>query len=248
VARLRELGFEVYGGVRRSDEPDALILDVTKEADVAALRERFAGVPLAGLVNNAGIAIAGPLEYLPLSDWRRQLEVNVIGVVAVTQALLEPLRAGGGRVVNISSVGGRAASPFFGPYSASKFALEGLSDALRQELRPWRIPVSVVEPGAINTGIWDKGRTRGDELIASLDERGRELYGRQLEVLGGVISGLEPAGLPAEAVADVVAKALCVRRPRTRYVVGRDARLRLAVAAVLPERWMDALVAARMGL
>jgi NAD(P)-dependent dehydrogenase (short-subunit alcohol dehydrogenase family) len=221
---------------------------VTKPADVAALRERFAGVPLAGLVNNAGLAISGPVEFVPIDEWRGLLEVNVLGVVAVTQALLEPLRAGGGRIVNISSVGGRRASAFLGPYCSSKFGLEALSDALRQELSPWGIGVSLVEPGAINTPIWGKGRARGEQLLSGLGERGSELYGRQLEAVRAVTEELEAKGLPPEAVARVVGRALCARRPRTRYLLGARSRVELGLAAALPDRWMDRLVRRGMGL
>jgi NAD(P)-dependent dehydrogenase (short-subunit alcohol dehydrogenase family) len=191
--RLARGDFTVLAGVRRQEDADALhaaeariepvIVDVTDAAAVAALRERLAGAPLAGLVNNAGIAIAGPLEGIPLDELRRQYEVNVFGLVAVTQALLEPLRAGRGRIVNVGSIGGRIATPFVAPYSSSKAAVRSLSTSLRRELRPWGIRVALVEPGALDTPIWAKGEAGAEETIGTLSERVRTLYAKQLDAL-----------------------------------------------------------------
>src|SRR5688500_10451554 len=155
---LAQRGLDVLAGVRKDadaervgglhDRVEAVKVDVADEASVAALAERVGDAGLAGLVNNAGISVSGPLEFVPLEEWRRQLEVNVIGQVAVTQALLPALRRARGRIVNIGSVGGRVAIPLLSPYNASKFALEGITDSLRRELRPLGVHVAIVEPGA----------------------------------------------------------------------------------------------------
>ena len=166
---LDELGWRVFAGVRKAVDGDALrdlasdrlvplILDVADEAGVARAADEVAAVVgddgLHGLVNNAGIAVGGPLEFVPLEDVRRQFEVNVFGLLRTTQAMLSMIRAARGRVVNVSSQGGKVAAPYFGPYCASKFAVEAMSDSLRRELKPWGLHVSVVEPGAIDTAIW----------------------------------------------------------------------------------------------
>lgn len=249
VTHLSELGFDVYRGLREpSEDARALLLDVTDERHIAALRERFAGERVAGLVNNAGIAISAPIEFVPLADLRRQLEVNVVGLVAATQALAAPLRAGRGRIINIGSIGGRQASPFFGPYNASKFAVEALTDAMRGELAPSGITVTVVEPGAIRTPIWGKGRETEDHVLDSLGPDGQALYGERLRRVRELTKRLEHSGLEPDAVARVVGRALTSARPRTRYVVGLAARGQLLAGALLSDRTMDRLLARGMGL
>jgi NAD(P)-dependent dehydrogenase (short-subunit alcohol dehydrogenase family) len=223
-----------------------LKLDITDSASIAAAAETVtaaSGGRLAGLVNNAGIAVTAPLEFLPVEELRRQLEVNVIGHVAVTQAFLEALRAARGRIVNISSIGGRIALPLLGAYAGSKFALEGISDALRRELRPWGIAVAVVQPGAIATPIWDKGSVAAEGLLAEAPAEASERYGPLIETMRS--GALEAArdGLPPAAVADIVAHALTSARPRTRYLVGREAKVRATLARVLGDRVFDALIA-----
>jgi NAD(P)-dependent dehydrogenase (short-subunit alcohol dehydrogenase family) len=183
---LRELGFDVVAGVRRDEDAERLggqglrtvRLDVTDAAQVAATREAVGDEALAGLVNNAGVAVAAPLEYLPLDQLRRQLEVNLIGQVAVIQAFLPALRRAGGRIVNVSSIGGRVAGPLLSPYTASKFALEGLSDSLRREVRPQGVDVILIEPGGVKTPIWGKGSELARELIARMPSEAERLYGR----------------------------------------------------------------------
>ena len=179
---LASLGFKVFAGVRRDEDADRLRavangsiepvhIDVTDQAsiDAAAGRVREAtGGSIAGLVNNAGIAVPGPLEHLPVDEFRRQLEVNVTGQVAVTQAFLPMLRPSRGRIVNIGSIGGRVAAPMLGPYAASKHAMEGLTDSLRRELRPSGIEVSIIRPGPIATEIWERGNTKAGELLARM--------------------------------------------------------------------------------
>jgi NAD(P)-dependent dehydrogenase (short-subunit alcohol dehydrogenase family) len=217
---------------------------VTDPAQVAALADRVGPGPLAGLVNNAGIAVAGPLEGVPLNAFRRQYEVNVFGLLAVTQALLQPLRAGRGRIVNVGSIGGRLDTPFVGPYSSSKAAVRSLSAALRRELRPWRIAVALVEPGALDTPIWRKGEDGAD----ALSEHVRSLYARQLEALRAGVRKVASGAASPEAAAEAIEHALTARRPRAIYTVGRDARIQGALHAVLPARAFDALVQRAMGL
>ena len=163
ATHLAGLGFHVLAGVRDpADAPDGLeplLLDVTSESDVAAAAERVGG-ELHALVNNAGIAISGPVEIVPVEEWRRLMEVNLLGQVAVTRALLPAILRARGRVVNMSSISGRVANPLFGPYAASKFALEAVSDALRREVGPHGVRVVSVEPGGIATPIWGKGHGR----------------------------------------------------------------------------------------
>jgi NAD(P)-dependent dehydrogenase (short-subunit alcohol dehydrogenase family) len=248
---LRELGFDVFAGVRKQEDAgraqaaglQPLMLDVTDADSIESARRELEGERLAGLVNNAGIAVSGPLEFIPVDEFRRQLEVNVVGQVAVTQALLPLLRRSRGRVVNISSIGGRVALPLLGPYAASKFALEALSDSLRREMRPFGVEVVVVEPGGIKTPIWDKGNQRADDLMKAMPPEATELYGETVEKIRAESRKIaEDRGLPPRAVAEVVGKALTARRPKTRYLVGRDAKVRAAMAKRAPDRLMDALI------
>jgi NAD(P)-dependent dehydrogenase (short-subunit alcohol dehydrogenase family) len=258
IARdLARAGFFVFGGVRRIEDAAALaaecgaafaplVFDVTDDRQVAAaaaqVAERLGGEPLWGLVNNAGIAVPGPLRYVPLDAVRQQLEVNVIGVLRVTRAFLPlMLRAplaprGRGRVVNMSSVSGRFASPFFGPYAASKHALEAISDSWRRELLPQGVDVVTIEPGHIRTPIWEKA--------ADLSPYRETEYGAALARLKELVS--RRAGLPPEAVSRVVVRALTRRRPRTRYVVSDNVWLGWYLPRVLPDRWFDALAASRL--
>jgi NAD(P)-dependent dehydrogenase (short-subunit alcohol dehydrogenase family) len=252
AVRLARAGFDVLAGVRREEDGAALhaddgriepvLVDVTDAGQIAALGERVAGAPLAGLVNNAGIAVAGPLEGIPLDEMRRQYEVNVFGLLAVTQALLEPIRAGHGRIVNIGSIGGRINTPFVGPYSSSKAAVRSLSAALRRELRPWDIRVALVEPGALDTPIWRKGEEGAEETIGALPERVRTLYARPLEALVAATRKIAANASSPDDAAQAVEHALTAQRPRTLYTVGREARIQGALHGVLPARTFDALV------
>jgi NAD(P)-dependent dehydrogenase (short-subunit alcohol dehydrogenase family) len=256
AVRLARAGFDVLAGVRREEDGAALhaddgriepvLVDVTDAGQIAALGERVAGAPLAGLVNNAGIAVAGPLEGIPLDEMRRQYEVNVFGLLAVTQALLEPIRAGHGRIVNIGSIGGRINTPFVGPYSSSKAAVRSLSAALRRELRPWDIRVALVEPGALDTPIWRKGEEGAEETIGALPERVRTLYARPLEALVAATRKIAANASSPDDAAQAVEHALTAARPRTLYTVGRQARIQGALHSVLPARTFDALVARAM--
>ena len=214
---------------------EELILDVT---DAGQIREAAAGIEeLHGLVNNAGIAIAAPLEFLPPDELRRQLEVNVIGQLAVTQAFLPALRRGRGRIVNIGSIAGRSALPFLGAYAASKFALEAITDSLRVELAPFGIEVSVVEPGTIATPIWSKPQRNAE----AMPPEARELYGARTEAFRAAAAKRSSGGVPADEVAKVVEHALTASRPRTRYLVGPDAKRR-ALLQKLPDRARDRIL------
>jgi len=255
--RLAREGFRVFAGVRkpqdaerlRAEGLEPLEVDVTDPAAIAAAARRVGEdtESLAGLVNNAGVAVASPFETLDLDDLRRQLEVNFVGHVAVTQAFLPRLRRAQGRIVNVGSIGGRMALPFNGPYHASKFAMEAFSDSLRQELRPWGIHVAIVEPGAIDTPIWERGSQEAKRLAEGMSAEGRELYGAQLSRVDEVVGEMTRGAIPPEKVADVIVHALTARRPRARYVVGRDARMQLVLKALLPTRVLDAAVARMMG-
>jgi NAD(P)-dependent dehydrogenase (short-subunit alcohol dehydrogenase family) len=253
---LRELGFDPVAGVRRDEDAERLEghglqtvrLDVTDEAQIAAAREAIGDGVLAGLVNNAGVAVAAPLEYVPLDQFRRQLEVNLIGQVAVTQVFLPALRRAGGRIVNVSSIGGRVALPLLSPYNASKFALEAVSDSLRRELRPQGVDVIVIEPGGIKTAIWKKGNKLADELISEMPPEAERLYGRLVAGVRRETVKIErERGLSPRAVAEVIGTALSVERPRTRYVVGREAKVRANLARLLPDRAMDRLIGRALG-
>jgi NAD(P)-dependent dehydrogenase (short-subunit alcohol dehydrogenase family) len=253
---LRELGFDPVAGVRRDEDAERLEghglqtvrLDVTDAAQIAAARQAIGDGVLAGLVNNAGVAVAAPLEYVPLDQFRRQLEVNLIGQVAVTQVFLPALRRAGGRIVNVSSIGGLVALPLLSPYNASKFALEAVSDSLRRELRPQGIDVIVIEPGGIKTPIWTKGNKLADEMISEMPPEAERLYGRLVAGVRRETVKIErERGLSPRAVAEVIGTALTVERPRTRYVVGREAKVRANLARLLPDRAMDRLIGRALG-
>jgi NAD(P)-dependent dehydrogenase (short-subunit alcohol dehydrogenase family) len=254
--RLARGGFDVLAGVRREEDGAALraedgriepvLVDVTDGGQIAALAQRVGASPLAGLVNNAGIAVAGPLEGVPLDEIRRQYEVNVFGLLAVTQALLEPIRTGRGRIVNVGSIGGRINTPFVGPYSSSKAAVRSLSASLRRELRPWGIQVALVEPGALDTPIWRKGEEGAQEAIAAMPERVRTLYARPLEALVAATRTIAAGAASPDDAAQAIEHALTAERPRTLYTVGRQARVQGALHDVLPARAFDALVARAM--
>jgi NAD(P)-dependent dehydrogenase (short-subunit alcohol dehydrogenase family) len=259
---LDRLGFKVFAGVRKeadgkqleseaSEQLEPLILDVTDSADISRAAERVAEVTegrLAGLINNAGIGVGGPLELLSISDFRRQIEVNLIGQVAVTQAFIPALRQAHGRLVFISSIGGLIALPYMSPYHASKWGIEAVGDAARQELRRFGVQVSIVEPGSIATPIWEKGTESAKAIRGSLSAEGQELYGGPVGRFEEAMRRSAEQGAPPEKVAKVVTHALTARRPRTRYPVGADARVMATLKRVLPDRLRDRLVARASGL
>jgi NAD(P)-dependent dehydrogenase (short-subunit alcohol dehydrogenase family) len=253
---LAQRGLDVLAGVRKDsdaervgalhDRVSPVKLDVTDAASVAALPGAVGDAPLAGLVNNAGISVSGPLEFVPLDEWRHQLEVNVIGQVAVTQALLPALRRARGRIVNIGSVGGRVAVPLLSPYNASKFAMEGITDSLRRELRPLGVHVAIVEPGAIATRIWEKGTAAADEMLAGAPPEAEAIYGETIAAVRVQAEKATREAIPPEEVAEAVAHALTAKRPRTRYPVGKDAKQRIRASGLLPDRAFDAIMARMM--
>jgi NAD(P)-dependent dehydrogenase (short-subunit alcohol dehydrogenase family) len=249
---LRELGFDAVAAVRKDEDAERLAarglrtvkLDVTDVDSIAAAREELGDGQLAGLVNNAGVAVAAPLEFLPLDQLRHQLEVNLIGQLAVTQRFLPALRAARGRIVNVSSIGGRVALPLVGAYHASKFALEAVSDTLRRELLTQGVDVIVIEPGGVKTPIWRKGDELATELTADLPPEGRRLYGSLIAAIRTQTTKIATeTGIEPSVVAEAIGHALTAKRPRARYLVGRDAKMRAPAAAVLPDRLMDRIVA-----
>jgi NAD(P)-dependent dehydrogenase (short-subunit alcohol dehydrogenase family) len=240
AVRLARSGWRVFAGVRRAgDAPDGteeILLDVTNEQQVRAAAERIE--ELHGLVNNAGIALAVPLEFIPLEELRRQLEVNVVGQVAVTQAFLPQLRRTRGRIVFVGSIAGRSALPFLGPYAASKHALEAVADTLRLELRPFGVDVSLVQPGTIKTPIWTKSAEVADAMANSAPAELSELYGERIAAFREVAMKRGAKGASPEGVARAIEEALTMKRPRTRKLVGLDAKVRSGVER-LPDRFRD---------
>lgn len=259
------LGWDVFAGVRRDEDGKRLqakstgdlrpvLLDVTDLASVEAMaKEVAANVGDAGLtavVNNAGIAVGGPVEYMAIDEWRRQFEVNVFGQVAVTKAVLPLIRpsASRGRIVFIGSIGGRIASPFIAPYAASKHAIEAIAESMRHELVDTGIRTVVVEPGAVRTPIWDKGRSDADEIEANLPPEGLKRYAPAIAGLRKAMEFQARTGVDPEVVAGVVVRAVTKPRPAARYVVGRDAKMMAIVARVLPDSARDVLTRASMKL
>jgi NAD(P)-dependent dehydrogenase (short-subunit alcohol dehydrogenase family) len=244
--RLARAGWEVFAGVRTEADAERLrgpgvkpvMLDVTDPASIAAGAEKLGGGPLHALVNNAGVALSMPLEFLPIDELRQQLEVNLVGPVAVTQAFLPQLREARGRIVNVGSIAGHSALPFLGAYAASKHALEAVTDTLRVELQPFGIEVVIVEPGTIATPMWRKGAEGFQRLAADMPADLFGLYGPRMEAFRRAAAAAAKRGEPAENVAAVVERALTAERPKTRYLVGRDARRRARVER-LPDRLRD---------
>jgi NAD(P)-dependent dehydrogenase (short-subunit alcohol dehydrogenase family) len=263
VLHLDEKGWRVFAGVRREEDAASLreagserlvplMLDVTDAEQIAAAAERIGAdvgeAGLDGLVNNAGIAVPGPLETLPIDDFKRQVEVNLSAHVAVTQAMLPSIRRAQGRIVFITSIGGLMAFPMFGAYHAAKFGLEAVGDVFRQELRPWGIKVAIVEPGSIATPIWERGEAEVDAIAARARDGHVDLYGEAIDAYRDVARKTGARGIPPERVAKKIERALTARRPRTRYLVGADARGQALAQAVLPDRLVDWLVARATGM
>jgi NAD(P)-dependent dehydrogenase (short-subunit alcohol dehydrogenase family) len=254
--RLQQELSDGSGGLAGDRRLMPLTLDVTDAEQISAaarrVEERAAGGSrpaqggLDALVNNAGIVVGGPLELVPLPELRRQLEVNVVGQVAVMQALLPALRRSHGRIVLVSSVGGRLATPFLAPYQASKHAIEAIGDALRLELRSSHVPVALVEPGSVATPMWDKGRAEADRLSIPPELRGP--YGHVPAAMGKVLEDTAGRGVPPEQVAQTIEHALTARRMKARYVVGRDARAMLLLHGLLPDLLFDRVVRRAMGV
>ncbi len=254
--RLDEMGFLVFAGVRREEDAEALrrkssnrlmplILDVTNAGSIAsALRTVEAKIgnrEFAGLVNNAGIAVAAPLEYLPVEELRRQLDVNVVGQLAVTQAFIPLLREARGRIVNIGSVSGRIAIPLLGPYCASKFALEALTSALRMELKPWGISVSIIAPAGIATPIWEKALAAGDKLAAEFPAEAQRRYGKIIAAQRDRATRAGKDGIPVGDVVEMVVHALTSKKPKRRYSIGATTRMG-EILRLLPDSVRERLI------
>jgi NAD(P)-dependent dehydrogenase (short-subunit alcohol dehydrogenase family) len=256
---LARASWTVFAGVRKIADGEALAadggvriepiaLDVTDPTQIAAAVERVDehGGRLDALVNNAGIGYGGPLELIPIGDLRHQFEVNTIGPVALTQALLPALRRARGRVVLVSSIGGRVPMAFTAPYAASKHALEAIGDTLRVELRSSHVQVALIEPGSVATPIWDKSRAQGEHVTVPPELA--EQYGRVEAAMRKVIDGTERRGVPPEQVARTIERALTARRMKARYVIGRDARAMLLAKRLLPDHVFDRVARRALGV
>ena len=252
VQHLAGRGWDVIAGVRTETDADAItaldpkriasvILDVTDAGHIAALDQSLPQ-RLDAVVNNAGIVVSGPMEVVTPDDWRKQLEINVIGQLAVTQAVLPRLRASRGRVVFISSVNGRLSMALVGAYCASKFALEAAADALRMELRPWGIGVAIVEPAQTDTDMWRTADDMVEQAEAALTSEHRALYAKHIAGFRKTIPVSQKLAVPAEKVSAVVEEALTARRARARYVVGAGNKLQVALMTNLPTAVRDAVL------
>ncbi|TNC44658.1 SDR family oxidoreductase [Mumia zhuanghuii] len=250
AVRLARSGWRVYGGVRtelagkelaaESDRIFPVELDVTVPDHAAAL-DRDLPERLDALVNNAGIAVAGPVETLSREDMHRQFDVNLIGPLALTRAMLPRLRTTRGRVVFVSSINGRVSFPFTGMYNASKYAVEAVADCLRVELHPFGVQVGLVEPGVVDTDPWHEMDEAIDALEAGLDPEQRSLYAAQFAGERQLVTKIRKNAKPPERVAAAVERELTQPRMRPRVVVGSDARVILAMTALLPGRGLDAV-------
>ncbi|MFI5679959.1 SDR family oxidoreductase [Streptomyces cellulosae] len=259
ASAARELagqGFHVLAGVRRDRDADAIrstgiepvILDITKSEHVEALAARVAddSRALHALVNNAGIQVNAPVEVLPMAEWRRVFEVNLFGHIAVTQALLPALLRSKGRVINISSIGGKYAMATYGAYAGAKFALEAVSDSLRREVAPLGVQVVVVEPGGVRTQIAARGIATANDLAVKMTPEQDERYGSLIQANSKLMASGTASGLTADAAARVIAKAVTTHRPRTRYTAGRDAALIMRLGPILSDRTLDRILAANL--
>lgn len=260
--RLAKAGWTVLAGVRDPAASERLTraaaggaglhplqLDVTDSGQIAQAVERvgeLAGGKLDALVNNAGIGVGGPLELIPLEELRRQLEVNVIAQIALTQAMLPALRAAHGRVVFLSSIGGRVPMAFTAPYAASKHALEAIGDALRVELATSHVQVALIEPGSVATPIWDKARESEEQLTVPPELQ--QEYGHVPAAMRKTLQDTAKRGVPADEVAQTIERALTSSRMKARYLVGTDARAMLALKRLLPDRVFDRFAKRALGV
>lgn len=251
---LTRAGFHVFAGVRKVQDGEKLKakdpqnitpieIDVTKPAQVKAAFDLIKTKgPLWGLVNNAGIVVAGPMEYLTTQDLREQFEVNVFGLHEVTHTFLPLIRQSKGRIVHISSISGRFAFPFVGPYAASKFAVEGMGDSLRREIAPHGVKVSIVLPGRVSTPIWDKSQASNGARREKLSPLAGKHYGVPLETLRRLTSKGGSFGVPATRVSSAVVQALKSKCPKRRYIVGMDAKVQDMMNRFLPASFCDWII------
>ncbi|NDZ79583.1 SDR family oxidoreductase [Streptomyces sp. SID10853] len=259
AATARELarrGFHVLAGVRREHDAgtirsariEPVILDITRPEHVEALTTRVTDDPRAlhALINNAGIQVNAPVEVLPLDQWRQAFEVNLFGHIAVTQALLPALLHSKGRVINISSIGGRIAMATYGAYAGAKFALEAVSDSLRREIAPLGVQVIVIEPGGIRTQMASRGITTANRLAARMTPEQDTRYSTLIQANNKLMASGTASGLTPDAAAQIITKAATARRPHTRYTAGRDATLATRLARLLPDRALDNILAANL--
>jgi NAD(P)-dependent dehydrogenase (short-subunit alcohol dehydrogenase family) len=244
----------VFAGVRSESDYAAMgalgenivpvYLEVTDRDSIARAKTTIAektGGRLDALVNNAGIVVAGPLELIEPEQFERQFAVNVMGPLYVSQAFLPMIRAAKGRIVTIGSIGGKMSMPYVGPYSASKFAIEAMTDALRIEMLPFGVKVILIEPGAIKTPLWQRTQAAGKATAERLSPEGLALYGEPIRKMQAFSSKIEDGAIGPERVAEVIERALTARSPQARYVVGTDARVQLVIAR-LPEAIRDRLI------
>ena len=258
---LDRAGLTVFAGVRRLEDGDALraeasssleplLIDVTDGASIASAAERVREAMdgrVTGLVENAGVVVPGPVETVGLDELRHQLEVNVVGQVAVIQAFLPMIRAARGRIVLMSSIGGRMAGPHMSPYHASKHALEAIGDSLRQEMHQFGVHVAIIEPGSVRTGFWDKGLAEAPRIRAEMAPELLEIYGRELDRLEEAAQRIGTRGVPPERVAEAVVHAVSEPKPKTRYLIGTDAKIQAQLRRLIPDRLLDRLIARELG-
>lgn len=255
--RLAQQGWQVYAGVRKLSDGDALVeldsritpvlLDVTNSEHIATL-DAVLPADLTAVVNNAGVVADGPVELLELDALRNEFEINVFGTLAVTQAVLPRLRTTRGRIVFISSLSGRISTPGTGAYNSSKFALEGLVDALRIELRPWRIHTSLIEPGPIATDMWADAVTMVDSTTAKLTPAQLDLYGPHMSGMRKMAQQVQRIAAPTATVVAEVEKALTARNPKSRYVVGLAGKAQLLATQLTPTPILDTVLALAAGI
>ncbi len=273
--RLASLNYTIIAGIRNEKDGKRLLkeagsfsdnllptqLDVTSTSDMDRLLETHQFLlesrGLSALINNAGIAVGGPMECLPLHRFQAQMDINVNGVLTMTQACLPYLREKNARkpqqntiasrIINISSIAGLSTIPFMGAYSASKHALEAISNAFRMELKPWGVHVVLIEPGPIATPIWEKSLDSAEGLTKGIPPEKLELYNASLKKLVNVTQKSAKNAIPVHHVTDVVLESLTHKKPKARYLVGKSAKLRHRLR-FLPDHWMDYLVLKKIGI
>jgi len=252
---LASRGFYVLAGVRREIDAEAIraeniepiMLDITNEKHISNLikriNENYNKRPLKALINNAAIEINAPVEVLALSEWRRQFEVNFFGQVAMIQALLPALFKSQGTIVNISSIGGKAAMAGYGPYASTKFALEGMSDSLRRELEPFGIKVIVVLPGGVATLMSAQVRSKAEKITKAMTPEQRNRYGGLMNAMVSLAESYIKNAVPAEKAGKIIADILSIKKPRARYTIGSDAGTMRILNWILPDKMLDRLLA-----